>query len=192
MEGNRERGMIESMDLSLRESFKAYDSFRAEYDALARRAEPYLNDPTVSEGSKAAVRTALNAALACGDLFPGVGLASTLSATTLKGVSKADKILKWLQVPLRKKTDGKSSGFQVLDLTPDVKLRTSLGFQLLELCSAGLLPMRTIEGLMQMNKDIPRVWRAYKRIREIAAAQAAIEPKVQNAIDVFSSDEGTV
>ena len=188
MEGNRERGMMESADLSLRESIKAYDSFRAEYDALAKRAEPYLNDPTIAEGSKAAVRTALNAALACGDMFPGVGLASTLSATTLKGLSKADKILKWLHVPLKKKTDGKSMGFQVLDLTPDVKLRTSLGFQLLELCSAGMLPMRTIEGVMQMNKDLPRVWRAYKRIREIAAAQAVITPEVQNAIDVFSAN----
>ncbi len=192
MEGNRERGMMESADMSLRESIKAYDSFRAEYDDLARRAETYLNDPTISEGAKATLRTSLNAALACGDLFVGFGLPSTLSATVLKGVSKADKILKWMRVPLREKKEGDTSKLQVLDLTPDVKLRTSLGFQLLEICSAGFLPMRSLEGLMQMKHDIPRVWRAYKRIREIAAAKATISPEVQNAIDVFSSNEITV
>jgi hypothetical protein len=183
---------MESADLSLRESVKAYDSFRAEYDALARRAEPYLNDPTITEGAKASLRTALNAALACGDLFVGLGLPSTLSATVLKGVSKVDKILKWMRVPLREKKAGDASTLQVLDLTPDVKLRTSLGFQLLEICSAGFLPMRSLEGVMQMKHDIPRVWAAYKRIREIAAAKATIAPDVQNAIDVFSANGGAV
>lgn len=184
--------MMESADMSLRDSIKAYDSFRAEYDALAKRAEPYLNDPTISEGAKASLRTALNAALACGDLFVGLGLPSTISATVLKGVSKADKILKWMRVPLREKKEGDTSKLHVLDLTPDVKLRTSLGFQLLEICSAGFLPMRSLEGLMQMKHDVPSIWRAYKRIREIAASKTAIAPDVQNAIDVFSANGGTV
>lgn len=180
--------MTEHIDVKLRESFEAYAAFRREYDALAARAEPYLTDPDITAGTKAAIRTSLNAALACGDLFPGVGLASTFSATALKGVSKVDTLLKWLRVPLRKKREGETSRLEVLDLTPDVRLRTSLSFQLLELCSAGILPMRTIEGLMQANHDVPRVWKAYKRIREIAAAQAELKPDVREAIDLFRSN----
>jgi len=184
--------MMESVDMSLRDSILAYDQFRTKYERLVEEMEPYLNDPTVAEGTKAAIRTSLNAALACGDLSMSLGLPFTFSATVLKGVAKLDKLAKWFHGPAKKDKDGKTSAIQAFDLTPHVKLRTSVFFQILELCSGGFLPMRTIEGVMQMNKDIPRVWAAYKRIREIAAAQAVIEPKVQNAIDVFSADGGTV
>lgn len=184
--------MVERVDMTLRETFEAYEAFRAKYDDLAARAEPYVNDPTIGAGTKAAIRTSLNAALACGDLFAGLGLASTFSATALKGASKADKALKWLRVPLGKTTEGFLSTLAALDLTPDVKLRTSLGFQFLELASVGILPMRSIEGLKQMNHDVPRVWNAYKRIREIAAAKAEIAPDVRAAIDVFQPEGGNV
>ena len=184
--------MMERADMSLRETFEAYEAFRAKYDDLAAHAEPYLNDPTIAAGTKAAIRTSLNAALACGDLFAGLGLPTTFSATVLKGVSKADKTLKWLHGPRGTKPEGRPSMLAALDLTPDVKLRTSLGFQLLELCSAGFLPMRSVEGLMQINHDVPRVWRAYKRIREIAAEKSVIKPDVRAAIDVFQPNGETV
>lgn len=193
MEGRGERSMTEYADVKLREWFHAYDAFRTKYDEFARKADPYLSDPTISEGAKATVRTALNAALACGDLFPGAGLASTMSVTALKGVSKTDKFLKWMRVPLRKKKEGETSKLQVLDLTPDVGLRTSLGFQMMELCSFGFLPMRTIEGLMQANHDVPRIWRAYKNIRKIAEEKARISDEERNAIAIFEQgEEGTV
>ena len=185
--------MMESADLSLRDSVKIYDEFRAKCDEIARQAEPYLNDPTISEGSKAAIRTSLNAALACGDLLMTAGIATSLSATALKGVAKLDKLAKWFHRSNQKDKDGKTSAIQSFDLTPDVKLRTSIVFQILELCSAGVLPMRTVEGLMQIaGHDLARIWRAYKRIREIAAAKAKIAPDVQNAIDVFQPEGGTV
>lgn len=180
--------MVGWADAKARESFKAYDQFRAETDRWAAKAKPYLDDPEISVGTKAAIRTVLNAGIAVGDFFPGYGLVLSGGADAAKVVAKAEHKAKRLYVRWIEKGNPDDVKLSSLDLTPDVKLRWALGSELLELCAAGFLPTHAIEGAMQLYHDWPRMKKAVTRIREIAAAQAEVSAREREAMRAFDVD----
>lgn len=184
----RADSMVGWADAKARESFKAYDQFRAEIDRLAEKAKPYLDDPDIPVGTKAAIRTVLNAGVAIGDFFPGYGLVLSGGADAAKVVAKAEYEMKRLYVRWVEKGNPADVKMSSLDLTPDVKLRWALGSELLEFCAAGFLPTHAIEGSMQLYHDWPRMKKAVTRIREIAAAQAEVSAREAEAMAVFDEE----
>lgn len=153
-------------------------------DRVVRRGREYLDDPDIQVGTKAAIRTALNAGIATGDFFPGFGLVLSGGADAAKVVAKAEYEAKRLYVRWVQKGKVDDVKMSSLDLTPDVKLRWALGSELLEFFAAGFLPTHAIEGGMQLYHDWPRMKKAVTRIREIAAAKRAV-----GAIDALSDPD---
>lgn len=172
-------------DAKLRESVAAYDRFRSEIDRLAEKAKPYLDDPDIPVGTKAAIRTVLNAGIAIGDFFPGYGLVLSGGADAAKMVAKAEYKAKRLYVRWIEKGNPDDVKMSSLDLTPDVKLRWALGSELLEFCAAGFLPTHAVEGGMQLYHDWPRMKKAVTRVREIARQQAEVSAREAEAAQVF-------
>ncbi len=172
-------------DTKLRESVAAYDRFRSELDRLAEKAKPYLDDPDIPVGTKAAIRTVLNAGIAIGDFFPGYGLVLSGSADAAKVLAKAEYKAKRFYVRWVERGNPDDVKVSSIDLTPDVKLRWALGSELLEFCAAGFLPTHAVEGGMQLYHDWPRMKKAVTRIREIARAQAEVSAREKEAMEAF-------
>lgn len=182
------RTISEWADAKLRENLAVYDQFRTKVDEWRELAQPYLDDPAISEGTKAAIRSFINTGIAIGDMFPGYGLAVSGGADLAKTIARAEYRAKRAYVKWVEGGDPNAVKMSVLDLTPDVKLRTALGSELLELCFAGFLPSHAIEGGIQLWKDVPRMRKAYERIRAIAAAQAEVSEQEREAARVFDVD----
>jgi hypothetical protein len=186
--GAMERRAAGWADAKAREYFGTYDRFRAEMDRWSESARPYLEDPDIPVGAKAAIRTALNAGIAIGDLFPGYGLVLSGGADAAKAVARAEYHAKRVYVRWIEKGNPNDVKMSAFDLTPDVKLGWALGSELLEMCAAGFLPTHAVEGTMQLYHDWPRMKKAVRRIREIAAAQARVSAEQKAAMATFGVD----
>lgn len=122
----------------------------------------------LSEGRQAAVRTVVNVGLVAFDIFPlaDAGLGHILSvvadgAKTLRTVVRVSHFLR---------IDPK-----FLDLTPDVSLKVALDTEAVEfvapIATLGLfnpLPTHSIETLLQIKHDLPRMRDALGTLMRIA------------------------
>lgn len=154
---------------------------------MRKRAFAHLRslfgDPVVAEGARAVVRTAINAAVAVGDLFPGVGLALSGGADLAKAIARAELWARRAYVKNVEGGDPRAVKMSSIDLTPDVSLRLAVGSELFECFSAGFLPTHAIEGGIQLWHDLPRMRKAYERLRSLG-------PGGERVIDVEISSRG--
>ena len=54
------------------------------------------------------------------------------------------------------------------DLTPDVSIKIALGSELIEFLTYTIFPSHSIETVLQLRHDVPRIraaWRRYKELR---------------------------
>lgn len=121
-----------------------------------------IDDENVREGASALLRTLANVGISLGDIVPGIGEAASWTADAMKVIGPK---LQRLGMPIN------------IDLTPDVSKAVALGSEALEYASFGVAPTHSIETLLQMRHDVPRMRAALQTIRAI------LHPETKNYTD---------
>ncbi len=140
---------------------------KVSYTERFNRLMEIRTDPEVQRGLEALLRTGINAGISVADLFPVVGEAASWTADACKLIARR------FNLPL--------------DTSPDVSVKIALWSEVLDLCTAGLVPSHIIETTLQLRADWPRLKIAYEKVkgawlkREIELS----DPELQDAIHTF-------
>jgi len=151
---------------------------------LKAKLEILASDPAVREGGEATLRTAINAAIAIADTFPGAGAVGSWGADAAKVWTRYEHMKKIAEAAARGEDTSKVKK-SVLDLTPDVSIKVAVGSEALELISADVFPTHAIESTMQLKHDWPRIKKAAERAREIFSGEATVKPDEAAAAAAF-------